>query len=1251
MSLRGVAQYLDISCAGALSTADKFCDEYLDSYLIEDIPPIIWNLNYMYKYFSETRNQSQTGDTEESRFNGRMTYRRRTWLKQRLHYLDALFGISNARTVGKAASVLVSDGPKPPGNPDIEVCGTMFPNFAKGITGATINTIVKDLPRTPLILQSAASTFKLYITNDQGYSNISGNISSNTEIAFNGTKHLLEVGDCGQFLQHPSDPNNIQGDQIKEIIISSNCESVTLDMSNLQSVRTIIIGGRTDRTKVNRNITIIGNESTETELTIKIQNVGCQTLTIQDCVLAQDSIIENITDPTNQDSLNTGVTLNISRCTFLGDISIDNSKFIEMSLSTNIHYGNFSISSKSESSMSLSSIYTRNPSRTFTIDAPMLKGLTVTNSEIYNLYHKSSFELRSCSIGLRNTNTEGTSRLVLNSDYVLSSSLQSPYTINSTNRNSVLEEITLSQEAFDSVVISLPLFTALNTLTLNGKFKLGKMALTGNGLPSIQLKTSSSNNGIIGFDSNIDSAFAQYGGSLLSENDTELTQPQWNALMSNVTSAVLCFGKIPDGMEFSTIKKILQAIQMHQGDKCNIKGLFANTNILVNGSANNWTNSLEQITELAEAYPDSTRISNGGSFVFRSTNLRRLTSQLASKLGKVYQSFMGESTSDNYIESGALRQFTTVTDGLGTAGWNNLGKVDLTSFWPRVHFFKIENEEIVEHTTIKYQEEFEKAQILYMQIYTSANVSFDFGQNGMGSNIKEYHGLFSRWSSGSYGNVLNISNMFNGTTQLVSSKVSADFHDFEFECQLYDNSGLTVRLYPYLVNSSGNINEKAYRILTSGTVGTENYTLQGSFAKTITADEFKSLIQLLIASNKNLTCIFHNCSITNIPAGQEENFFEEAFKDKLGYFSILCCAFRKSKFFNTNGKQVPMILDRAFVVTQTAGGEVLEFNSTKVTNLRRAFEYCYIQPFTSSLGIADRKVEIGYRTFAECRYNYPRFDSAYQYNLTNIIGFDMPKQEYFAQQNFFAILPQNFLSFCQQKTDAVNEMFAYTASTYPYSVEHLTGQIPEQEDWFGNNITMFKNTFKRCNILYHPYYTNIDKTTIDPNRWIVFPGWYTAKSDNFDAYIPLPLRTNNASESDPIWCSIFGFYEDIKGNYNYGVLPRLPDLDSDHRAGYTVTQLLGSGNDPLCRIFLSQDSTHEIPPRGGSVKAIIPVMISPLISIDKTSTIVRQVTRYSSSNYYPINANHSNSGLSLSNIYRGILQGETSCPLLTVTGF
>ena len=67
------------------------------------------NLNYMYKYFSLTKNTGGTsGDTEESRFHGTMKAYRRAWLNSRLHFLDAMFGISNGQLIGKTGTSIVT---------------------------------------------------------------------------------------------------------------------------------------------------------------------------------------------------------------------------------------------------------------------------------------------------------------------------------------------------------------------------------------------------------------------------------------------------------------------------------------------------------------------------------------------------------------------------------------------------------------------------------------------------------------------------------------------------------------------------------------------------------------------------------------------------------------------------------------------------------------------------------------------------------------------------------------------------------------------------------------------------------------------------------------------------------------------------------------------------------------------------------------------------------------------------------------
>lgn len=1244
LSLRGVPSHAQgVKCEGVLENADTFCERYLNKYLTEDIPPLVWNLNYFYKYFSETLNSGGlTGDTEESRFNGRMTYRRRTWLEQRLHYLDAMFGISNSRTIGYSG-VLASSAPKPAGNNDIEICNTMFPSFQKGITNANINITVKDQPRTPLILQSADNKYTLYITKDDGTADIKNQITTNTDIAFNGTKHLLSVSNCAPLLQHPSINNTIVGDQIQEINVISNCYNVVINLNNLPSLKTITIGNQTSAIKVTKNIQIIGDGSTD--FTLILSNVNCPEVILSNCVFSASSKISNLSNTT---------TFNVTSCLFQGAMNISSCSFSQITLNGNKFNSNFTINSGVSCTLSAESNYFNSSTSVFTIDAAKLTSLDIRGSQIYNLRHNVSNSLEFCNIGLI-TGKNKPASIVLNYNYAIK---QVPYTISSSNSNTSLTSMTISAESsYSYVTLRIPLFTALTNLDLSGKFKIGKMSLAGCGLESIEFCKSTSENGIIGFENNIDSAFAGFEGMFIF-NDTN-----WQTLFSNVTSSILCFSKRTIGLNFNSIKSILSAIKS-SGKTCDITGLFSRTNVTLTEnseeSTSAWENlerleKIQKINEIADVFP--TKASNKGNFVFHRTNFNFLTTSLAEKIvgtstSAAYNGMFGTSSGTVYIQSGALTNFAIIRHSVGNPGWNNTASEDITTFYPTIRFIDLTVDGYEDHPIINYSEEFSSAKDIGIDIYTSSTVSFDYGENGMGRTITQYRGLFAKDSA--YGNVLNIENMFNNTNNLSSSNTSYDFQDFSISITELDDPRV-VDLYNYLVTGN-TINEKAYRILSSRNSDNETFANCGSFHKKISAENFKSLLLLLSTSGKtDISSIFFNCTVTGVPSDEveSETFFREAFFGVLYKFKRMYCTFRKCKFIDTEGNSVPIVLDDAFgysFETISNGSTIVSHGKSSISGLQRAFQGCYIKEFKSleenpyGLGITSEAVKYGIYAFYGCTFKKKNEYSGYlpQYNYSGIQQFAMPETS-------TPLLPKNFLTFCKKNApDVTNQMFACSS----YDSNHLTGYIPEDKYWFGSEIIL-NDTFYKCNIYYHQYFTDITKTTLDENRWIIFPGWYTnsttGSSDRgpFNVYIPIPLTNSDSLGQETFYCSIFGYSDDIKLYSTYKTLPRFPDVVSNSTSSYHA-QILANGA-PDAKIYLTQDDSHELPAQGGNYVGILPTMLSPLVVLDTSSTIVTGVKRLHSSAYMPINK--TGQGLLKQYIFRGVLKNTTGTQLESVIQF
>lgn len=286
---------------GAFESGDKFCAKYIDNYF-GDINPLIWNLNYSYKYFSESKNSS-ISDNESGRFNGTRRFARKEYLNQRFQYLDVLFGFRNAKTIGLSSNFLITNGSLSiPNNDDIKINNTMFPAFKKGVSG-NINVEVQEQPKTPIVLQVSTSISQLYITDSKGRATVNGNITSNTDCGFYGTSELTSVSECGQFLKNTSTSNSITNQRLKNINISSSLSSkdssLELDLANLLSAETIVIGG-SSRLYYN-TITIKNTSQSSVILTsLTLNNIQCNSIVLSNFDVSGKLTINNCSANTLQ---------------------------------------------------------------------------------------------------------------------------------------------------------------------------------------------------------------------------------------------------------------------------------------------------------------------------------------------------------------------------------------------------------------------------------------------------------------------------------------------------------------------------------------------------------------------------------------------------------------------------------------------------------------------------------------------------------------------------------------------------------------------------------------------------------------------------------------------------------------------------------------------------------------------------------------------------------------------------------------
>lgn len=303
----------NLPCSGAFNSVDKFYNKYIDPYF-EGISPLIWNLNYMYKYFSVTKNTSST-DTELAKFNGTRRHAKKEWLQKRFNLLDVLFGVRNNKNVGTSDKRICAQNAETinalkvsfPQTQSMAINGQMFPAFTKDVISSFSNIEVTTEPKSPIVVQITDSLATLYIANNQGIiNNVSGNINSSTDVGFFGTKEIIGLSNCAPFLKYiKTEKNNtISNDRIETITISdlkTTSVSVALNLSEIKSAKTIninnskftklIINFSDANYRLLENLSITNSEIETIELSgptdtmiinnLKLQNIKGSSLTLR----------------------------------------------------------------------------------------------------------------------------------------------------------------------------------------------------------------------------------------------------------------------------------------------------------------------------------------------------------------------------------------------------------------------------------------------------------------------------------------------------------------------------------------------------------------------------------------------------------------------------------------------------------------------------------------------------------------------------------------------------------------------------------------------------------------------------------------------------------------------------------------------------------------------------------------------------------------------------------------------------------
>lgn len=278
---------------GILQNADYFCDNYLYKHL-EGVHPLLMNINYMYKYFSTRDAKNTSEDTELSRFWGTLKWVRKWWFKQRLQFLDAMFGFNNTQYIGSSTYSISDSSFTSSSNTDIGIFSTMYPQYNKNITQSNGTVRVKGPEMYPLVVTEGVGQNMLYFLNGVDNSiQIPIKTSGSLDRGFYGSGVITTIDNHGIFLTSTQDTNTIQNKEITDVTITSfgnpafntyksdtapnitltlydipNCKSIKISSTTGLSIGTLCIDGRKDKN--------------DTESTYSLDTVTLQNLTVKE---------------------------------------------------------------------------------------------------------------------------------------------------------------------------------------------------------------------------------------------------------------------------------------------------------------------------------------------------------------------------------------------------------------------------------------------------------------------------------------------------------------------------------------------------------------------------------------------------------------------------------------------------------------------------------------------------------------------------------------------------------------------------------------------------------------------------------------------------------------------------------------------------------------------------------------------------------------------------------------------------------
>lgn len=1147
--LRGVYGDKNKQGYGILKNADFFCDTYLDAHLAK-IHPLLMNLNYMYKYFSLTKNTGGTsGDTEESRFHGTMKAYRRAWLNSRLHFLDAMFGISNGQLIGKTGTSIVTTIEASLNSDDIYIQQSMYPQFKKGVTGA-VNVTVEGPPLSPLIFKRNTDAYQLYVLDGDGKGNIQENISSNVDLGFYGSKVLTQVSDHGQFLVNPQDSNTIVNDQISEIVINhTNNTTISLDLKDIPNCKKILLQSSKNTVK---DLIISSSDDTKVLEEVIINNITAENIIFKNCTINNLTFTGTceITSTFTFDTVTIGSykeasTMKIKRLEVTNSSFVNDNTVTFTSITLDSSYKLNSVTFKDNLTVNyqalgieISTLISNSYKGTAADAIPnALDGHAQFRNQYIYRYNTSTFSIKgtikvnafylnSCPC---NINICSLSNLEYHNDNITSISIEGEDTWAFYSFPGLKGLKTCTHNKSNDGVKLWEYGVAWSPLNAGSfKFKIG------NGKAAFLGCISAFGDNQIATLSNI--YWEGYKGRVLDMSYI-------HALPNHSTSSET--GHCCDtASNYYTLINTLYTQANTQGvTQVNLCGAFMKNHFSggpqvyegISGWGKNnmsWLGSWDKYVNMLKQIFDSKH--NGytdGIFIHTAFNV--LPKELSSTLTR-YHSHLGSNVSSSSNQTKVLIEEGALTSCTHFYSQHDDGWLSMNAYyynWTGQLAYFVDSSSWTSKS-IEFVDQFPKLEYIYANIKTGPSYPVSFSK-GNSPNLKTMYGIFG-WQNGCpY--MLKGENFLNNLPPNITTTGNGDYEfcgegcpdsNWTGEYAGQEKQALFTNIYNMLFeetssNSSGiQLKPNAIAILPRN-ISWDHHGF--GFAKTCTWDQLKKILKWLqtneakTAFNGTIGKFFHDCWVS-VPSGTNlsKSDITSAFKGALFGYTATYRTFQYFHLMDANNNQLPIDITDIFAnkedTTQT----------TKVTCLAGTFNSTYLYAFedysrdSNPFGISPNSTSYLWYTFGKCFYKYTNTTRSSIGNTACTALTPYSQQSY---PDWRPIFPPNFFDFVGQGTytgqvpadcaqqNTAQSMFGDSSNCSDSTDRgYLRGYLPDTDNMCLAKLLPFNGN---CASIFSGII--IDYKSMGNNYYRLFPKWYTECNflTRFNVIAPLPMHTSS----------------------------------------------------------------------------------------------------------------------------------------------